>query len=178
MTISMESESNWSGGEPGGVRARSYGPIWLRTLRAVVVSTMLAGLFSGVLAATSMSPASADWQEECVVEGCSSGEAHELWEDFRHECITEGCYSEEVGELAGSSTSRNGAYNDPQLVDDLMRYFDTQNQQVRSVRSIPVKIGRTDDLWATILDFLDGRVFGIKCDLDNPYYLTDCNPNF
>ena len=63
---------------------------------------------STVLFCLVISPfALADYDEECISEGCSGEEVRELYSSYKEECINEGCSHEEVIELAGNSSQVN-----------------------------------------------------------------------
>ena len=150
-----------------------------RLVRRLATLVVCAGLFSGVMAAASMSPVAASYGEECVNEGCSGEEKNELWQSFQSECIDEGCFSEEVAELAGSDIYSDGTYTRPVLVRDLMAYFQTRTSTI--VGDIAVKPGLTEsffgDIWSTILNLADGEVLGINCDYDtDPAVVQSCKP--
>lgn len=47
----------------------------------------------------------ADYNEECVQEGCSNHEVWELYQSYRSECINENCSKHEVHEIVGGTSS-------------------------------------------------------------------------
>jgi hypothetical protein len=63
----------------------------------------LAALFVG-LPPGHLNVALADYQEECLNEGCSGEEVRELYSSYQEECLNEGCSLEEVFELGGTDT--------------------------------------------------------------------------
>jgi hypothetical protein len=56
---------------------------------------------------------SADYQEECLSEGCNNEEVDELYDSYQEECLNEGCSNEEKIELAGG----------PQFVNQMLSEF-------------------------------------------------------
>ena len=63
---------------------------------------VIGSIFYGLLPPTPSQTARADYQEECINEGCNGEEVEEMCESYTEECRHEGCSKEEVFELGGS----------------------------------------------------------------------------
>lgn len=75
----------------------------MKILLKITLTIAIVTLIGFAALATSARTAYANYNEECLNEGCDNEEVFELYNSYTTECLQERCYYEEVHELAGGS---------------------------------------------------------------------------